>query len=111
MMLVTLTETKARLRFNHDVDDDDLMLALEGASAAVMNYLKLPLDHYDDSDGQVPEDQSGTDVPAEVKNAVLYLVGMLSRDRDGMNVAAWERGYLPAPVVSMLYPLRDPTLA
>lgn len=111
VMLVTLDETKQRLRFDHDAEDDDLTSLIEGASAAVMNYLKKPQDHYVDSSGFVPVDSSGTvGVPAEVKIAVLYLVGVLARDRDGTSATDWEHGYLPRPVTSILYPLRDPAI-
>ncbi|MEO8466249.1 MAG: head-tail connector protein [Gammaproteobacteria bacterium] len=111
VMLVTLDEVKRRLQFNHDADDNDLMLIIEGASAAVLNYLKVPHTAYDDSSGEVPVDLNGTDVPAEVKNAVIMLTGILKRDPSGVNMAEWERGYLPAPVLALLYPLRDPAMS
>lgn len=103
--LVTLDELKARIRMDHDVEDDTLELLIEGASAAVLNYLKLEHDHYDDSSGEA------VDVPAEVKNATLLLCGILSKDRDGTAMKDWEPGDLPAPVRALLYPLRDPALA
>jgi hypothetical protein len=112
VMLATLEQTKLRLRADHGVEDEDLELAIAGASAAVLNYLKLPHDTYSDSSGEVPVNSSGTiGVPAEVVNAVLMLVGILSRDRDGQEMEKWQHGYLPMPVIALLYPLRDPSLA
>lgn len=105
VMLVDLDQTKERLRFDHDLEDDTLTLLIEGASGAVMNYLNLAHTFYDDSFG------SPADVPAEVQNAVLLLTGILSRDRSGVEMKDWEQGYLPRPVTALLYPLRDPALA
>lgn len=106
--MVQLVETevvKARLNIDFDTSDEDLELLIQGASEMVLNYLNLPHDHYDDSSGAVQ------DVPVAVVTATCYLTGVLYRDRDGKEVEQWERGYLPAPVISMLYPLRDPALA
>jgi hypothetical protein len=111
VMLVTLAEAKVRLRYNHDEEDGDLTSLIGAASGAVLNYLKVAETYYDDSSGEIPLLLSGgTDVPGPVKTATLYLVGVLARDRDGINAADWERGYLPNPVVSLLYPLRDPAM-
>jgi hypothetical protein len=109
-MLVTLAEAKERLRYNHDEEDGDLTSLIEAASGAVLNYLKVSETFYADSSGEIPVDSSGTDVPGPVKTATLYLVGVLARDRDGIQAGDWERGYLPNPVVSLLYPLRDPAM-
>jgi hypothetical protein len=38
------------------------------------------------------------------------MVGILARDRDGVEAKDWDHGYLPRPVTSLLYPLRDPAL-
>lgn len=112
-MLVSLTAAKERLRFDQDSEDDTLTLLIQGASAAVLNYLKVDHDTYNDSSGEVPFNSDGTTdaVPYEVQNAVLLLVGILSRDRDGTEMKDWEQGYLPRPVIALLYPLRDPALS
>ena len=106
IMLVSLAEAKARLKFDEPDEDDDLELAIQGASEAVWTYLKYG------SDDAYEEDSSGVaqDVPAVIVNAVLTLVGIWKRDPSGVDMKEWDRGYLPAPVVALLYPLRDPTL-
>jgi hypothetical protein len=118
-MLVTVEDAKARLRIVHDAEDLDLEMMIEQASAAVLNYLNLPLDYYEataaagsDSDSE-PVSSDGTvtiPVPAEVQLATLLLVGILYRDRDGTEAKEWQHGYLPWPVTSFLYPLRDPVM-
>jgi len=105
---VTLEATKARL--NIETSDDDVMLdgMIEAATGAVIGYLKSAADPYLDSGGDVP---SGTEVPAVIQTATIMLVGYFYRNRDQDPDGDFERGYLPAPVVSLLYPLRDPALA
>ena len=121
MMLVTLEDAKARLRIVHDAEDLDLELMIQQASAAVMNYLGRPLDYYtpevassSDSDSEIPLSSSDGEVaipvPPEVELATLLLVGILARDRDGVEAKDWEHGYLPRPVMAFLYPLRDPVM-
>lgn len=105
VMLVDLDTTKSRLRIDNDAEDDDLELLIKGASSAVLGYLNLALDHYDDSSGEV------ADVPELVVNATVLLVGILYRDRDGEEMEKWDQGYLPRPVTALLYTLRDPALA
>lgn len=107
--LVTLAEAKSHLRVVQNDEDLDITLKIQAASAAVINYLKTGADAFLDSSGLMIEDSSGfPGVPDEVRIATLYLIGVFYKDRDGQNVADWERGYLPATVVSLLYPLRDP---
>lgn len=111
VMLVSLQQAKMRLRIDQDIEDADLTLMIQGASAAVLNYLKETPD-YIDSFGEPAVDSNGdpVDVPAEVMNAVLMLTGILSRDRDGQESEKWELGMLPRAVVSLIYTLRDPAL-
>lgn len=110
VMLVSLDQAKQRLRFDHDEDDNDLTLMIEGASAAVLNYLKSD-QVFVDSFGDVESDSAGPIVPHEIQNATLMLVGILSRDRDGEEMEKWQHGLLPFPVLALLYPLRDPALS
>jgi hypothetical protein len=108
VMLVEVEEVKSRIRFDHDEEDDDIELAIRSASAAVLNYLKVPHDHYTDSSessGEVP-----ADVPDEVTQAVITLVAIWKRDPAGVEMKDWEMGYLPRPVMAILYPLRDPAM-
>lgn len=111
-MLVSLARTKQMLRVDHSDDDALLELLIGGASRAVQRYLKgqagtvLSVDSPPDSP---PNDLSV--VNDDVQVAVIMLVGFLYRNPDNDLDGAFERGYLPAPVVTLLYPLRDPALA
>lgn len=116
--LVSLAETKMRLRLddtdsNGRPDDSDIELFIAGASRAVLNYIASSDPSFLDSYGEPVEDSAGEaiNIPDDIKNATLFLVGILMRDRDGQNVGNWEHGFLPAPVLCLLYPYRMPTLA
>jgi hypothetical protein len=111
--LVSLDQAKLRLRIDNDAMDADLELMIAGASRAVIRYIESGYHDFLDSAGEVFEDSNGIaiDIPDDVKNAVLMLVGIWFRDPSGTDAASWERGYLPAPVTAVLYPLRDPSLA
>lgn len=114
--LVTLEQARATLRMPESLTtENDLIVGLiRSSSRMVLTYLKLDEDAYLNSDGTMDLNSStlGYDeVPEEVQAATLYLVGVLFRDRDGAESEKWTPNYLPAPVVSMLYPLRLPSLA
>lgn len=113
MMLVTLEQARQHLRSDSVDDDLDLTEKIMGASNAVLNYLKSGADAFLDSSGEVITDSSGdpVGVPYAVRAATLLMVGYLYRYRDENESGEFERGYLPAPVTALLYPLRDPALA
>ena len=128
MMLVTVQEASDHLRRDTDYDEGDLTLKIHAASSAVMNYLKRNVLAYEPmrtSIGEVVRDSSGWPVPmedssgeplvrSEVKAAVLLMLGELYKNREGEQAGEiptqWGYGYLPRPVVALLYPLRDPAL-
>lgn len=128
MMLITLEEAKAHLMMDHDEDDADIMAKTLEASSAVLTYLKgSPVGQPSrdeqgaivrDADGQI-EYQRDTDdnliIRPEVQAAVKLLLGEFYKNReaqqDGEVQAQWGFGYLPRPVVALLYPLRDPALS
>lgn len=116
MKLVTLTEAKHQLMMDHDQDDPHIELLIQGASAAVVEYLKSGATFLDSS-GEVPVDSSGDPegVPFQVKAATLILIAEWYKNReaeqDGAVDAQWGYGYLPRPVTALLYPLRDPAMA
>jgi hypothetical protein len=123
-MLVRLQEASDHLRRDTTDDDNDLTLKIKAASAAIINYLKStsPYTPELDSSGEIVVDSNGDivyevdsaghKIPLpEVKESVLYLLGIFYRDRDGQDVTNWEQGYLPFPVVALLNPLRNPALA
>lgn len=105
-MLVALDVAKARLKYDDAAEEDDLAFAIRGASDSVLSYLNFAADTYEEG-----SDGVAVGVPAAVQNAVLALVGIWKRDPSGVDMKAWEMGYLPAPVTALLYPLRDPNLA
>lgn len=114
-MLVTLAQAKAQHRVDNDDLDSTLTLLIRAASLAVLRYLKTP-DAYQDSAGDVIVDSQGdpTEVPEDVQLAVLVLVGDMLKNPEGQAGIinpSWSPGYLPTAVVSLLYPLRDPTIA
>lgn len=107
MMLASLDETKAGLRIFHDDEDDTLGILIEAASESVVGYMKSAANIFLDSDGNVIVGN----VPQRVKWATILLVGYLNENRDSDQENAFEMGYLPKPVMSLLYSLRDPALA
>ena len=99
--LATADQARTRLRLDEDFPQDDIELALAGASEAVMCYLKRATNY-------TPE-EGGTDPPPpQVVNAVLLLAGMFIRDPDGVEAHQWQLGFLPMAVQSLVYALRDP---
>jgi hypothetical protein len=118
---VTLAEAKAHCRVDFSDDDGQFALFIYAASAAVKNYLKNgsayePIRNDDDypeldSDGW-PEVFLDSDldktVRYEVKAAVLILIGEWYKNREAEQGGDIGHGYLPGPVVNLLYPLRDP---
>lgn len=115
MMYVTLDMAKDHLEVDHDERDDLITAYIEAASSAVKNYLKSasayePARDEDDNPLPDPVDPEDREVRYEVRAAVLLMVGYLFRNRDENPENAFVRGYLPAPVTALLYPLRDPAL-
>lgn len=127
MNLITLDEAKAHLRIDYDDDDSDIERKLQEASAAVLTYLDgAPIGQPKrDEQGEIlrtPEgevdylrDGDELVVRYEIKAAVKLLLGELYKNRegeqDGEIPSQWGYGYLPRSVVSLLYPLRHPSMA
>ena len=105
-MLVTLDQAKLHLRVDHDSDDDDITLKVHAASASVLSYLKDNALNYVDSSGVALGE-----IPYELQAATLLLLGALygNRGEDGGTSSGFSN-YLPPAVVSLLYPLRVPTV-
>ena len=111
MMLISLASAKRHLNMDHDSDDSLITLYINAASAMVINYLKS-VDFLNSSDDvEMDSSDEPVGVPYEVQAATLIMVGHLYRDRDGDTEKAFEMGYLPKPVMALLYPLRDPALS
>jgi len=111
VMLVSLQKASDHLRRDTSDDDNDLILKIHAASAAVINYLKDGATFLD-SAGEIEVDTNGdaVNVPFEVQAATLLMIGFLYKDRDENADGAYEMGYLPRPVMALLYPLRVPAV-
>lgn len=122
---VTLGEAKDHLRVtDHNEDDGEITLLLRSASGVIQNYLrgtKTVYEQeqdfygnwlYDSNDDPIYlYDSSGLRIIRyEVKAATLLMIGIFYRDREMVDMEKWQSGFLPAPIVSLLYPLRDPAM-
>lgn len=116
---VSLDEAKAHLRTGHNEDDQDILLKIQAASAAIKNYMGTfsvyEGQRNDDEDPVLdsnyePEIQLDSaeekNVRSEVKIAVLILIQKLY-DQD---YSAFSNGELPPEVTAHIYQLRDPAL-
>lgn len=112
VMLVSLQQAKDHLRVDSSDEDNDLTLKIHAASAAVLNYIRNGADVFTDSAGDPIVDSNGAPmgIPYEIQAATLLMLGYLYKDRDGDPDKAYEHGYLPMPVMSLLYPYRVPSL-
>lgn len=128
MMLVTIEEASDHLRRDTAADDGDLMQKIAAASSAVLTYMKgFPIGMPErDEQGEIVRDSAGEVIyqrdsagtliiRPEVKYAVLMLVAEFYKNREaeqaGIIDPKFGYGYLPRPVIALLYPLRDPALA
>lgn len=115
--IITLEQAKAQSNIDHDTNDDEIENELiPAACAAVQNYLKgasIYQPEYDSS-GEIVVDTNGdtvytADLLPEVVQATKMMFSYLWRFRD--EDGGIEHGYLPKPVMALLYQLRDPALA
>ena len=103
-MIVTLQEARDQLQSTHSADDTHLTQLINAASEAVLTYLKLA-------------EESAIPVTANfaAKQATLILVAEFYRNREGEQSGEvgqeFGYGYLPRPVVALLYPHRDPSIS
>lgn len=114
---IEVEQAKSQIRGYEEVDDTELEEMVLAASAMVRNYLKgsSPYDPQLDSNNEPVLDSDGeavyaTTVRAEVQMATKWLTAHMWRNRDENAEGAFERGYLPASVTAILFPLRDPEL-
>lgn len=123
MMYVTLARAKQHLNMDHDQDDVLIEAYIGAASEAVKNYLKSasPYEVERDSNDDPIVDSSGDpiyvvdssgdkQVKYAVQAATLLQIGFLYKDRDENYEGSYSLGYLPKPVIALLYPLRSPAL-
>ncbi len=100
MPIVTFEQVKAHLNMDHDADDVKIAEIAVEASETMLDYLKKPLDHWQDTNG----DPVG--VPGAVKAATLKIAAALYENRDGSGTAA-----LSQDVKDMVHRHRDPAFA
>lgn len=125
MMLITLEDAKAHLQIDYAIGDPELSPYVLGASAAVLNYLDgAPIGQpvrdeqgaiVRDSNDDVIFERDSNDaliVRYEVQAACKLMLGELWKNREAHQdgVIAEGYGYLPRPVVALLYPLRTPVV-
>ena len=112
VMLVSLQQGKDHLRVDNSDEDNDLTLKIQAASAAVLNYIRNGADIFTDSTGEplLDSNDAPIGIPYEVQAATLLMLGYLYKDRDADPDKAYELGYLPKPVMALLYPHRTPSL-
>ena len=112
VMLVSLSQAKDHLRIDNDDGDNDLTLKIHAASGAVLNYIRNGADVFTDSTGEpiLDSNDAPIGVPYEIQAATLLMLGYLFKDRDADPDKAYTHGYLPMPVMSLLYPHRVPSL-
>ena len=133
VMLVTLEQASDHLRRDTGDDDSDLILKINAASNAVLNYLKNPLLAYQyamDSFGELDLDSAGEPyldqdsagayiARPEVQQAVLLILGTMYIDRDAKEYVDPRSGggldrlgnmSLPRAAHWLLDPIRSPTM-
>lgn len=104
---VTLEEVKGHLRIDTDAGDEDLKLKILSASSVIFDYVQGSRDKLVDQDGKLID---GSSELQRVKMAVLILVGILDRVRDGQEEKNYSAGNLPFSVTALIYSLRSPTV-
>jgi hypothetical protein len=100
MSIVTAQQVKEHLQMDHDLDDSKIAEIAQDASELMLNFLKKPFDHWQDTAGEP------AGVPGAVKAATLKLATALYENRDGSGTPA-----LSQDVKDMVHRYRDPALA
>lgn len=99
-MLVTMQQVKTHLFIDHDEDDVKLQEIANDASELILNYLKKPVDYWQNTAGDPVA------VPGSVRAATLKTAAALYENRDGSGTPA-----LSQDVMDMIHRYRDPALA
>lgn len=104
MGIVTLEVAKEHLKPPGDIDDVRIERLIDEASAIVLEHIKLSVDAYHDSSGELLEQN----VPPTVRAAVLLVLGSLYDNADGQDP---DKNPLSPAVIALLCGRRTPTLA
>jgi hypothetical protein len=105
--LIELSYCKTVLRIEGADRDDLLNIMIPAASQLVINYL-------DDRASEIGINDSGIfidsppELPSNIMLATAMLVGYLINNSDSDTDKYFEMGYLPKPVMALLYTNRDP---
>lgn len=112
ILLVPVADLKAKLRIDFTDDDDILESYLLSASMAVIRHIKGNASEYLTIDSPPNSPPNGLDdVPADIQQATLMLAMIWYRSPDHDTDGAFADGSLPPPVMALLRPYRDPTMA
>lgn len=95
MQWITLDEVKHHLRYDDDANDAALTMYIAAAESAINRYINT----------DVPESGTG-----DIKVAALMLIGYFDENRNADKDTPTNGNYLPQPVVSLLYPYRQPVI-
>lgn len=118
MKFCTLQEAKDHIRVDTNDEDNYIDALIDASSDAVYHYIKSSTPDWFADNGYPYVDSSGiSEVPANVRHATLFLIGYLFNDRDNNGLykqfsgGNFDHGFLPRPVIAMLYPYRRMALA
>lgn len=118
--LVTLEQAKEHLRVDHTLDDADIDLKMQAASAVVLQYIGDAQYLFLDTGGDLLaldtstsalEDVTGLRVQRTAQQATLLLLGDMYRHRGAHEITSAPGTDLPIAVAALLRPYRTPTLA
>jgi hypothetical protein len=114
-MLISLQYASDHIRRDTVADNADVTRKIQAASSAIVKYLGM--DFFADSSGFIPEDSSGIAlyVPDNVQLATAVLVEFYyagAYNKPGWQVPEqYGYGYLPQPVIDLIYIDRGPVVA
>ncbi|UMR98474.1 head-tail connector protein [Escherichia coli] len=104
--LVTTEMARMHLRMDDDDGDEDLLLKIQGASAALLSWLQEGRSRVVDEDGALIDGEP----LKRVQTALLILLGWLERNRGGEEEDKLSPGELPYSVTMLINDLRKPVI-
>ena len=104
--LVTPEAAKMHLRLDDSEGEADLLLKIQGSSAALLSWLQEGRRLVVNDDGELIEGEA----LSRVQTALLVLLGYLDRNRGGEEEEKLTRGELPLSVTMLIHDLRKPVI-
>ncbi len=104
--LVTTEMARMHLRIDDDYGDADLLLKIQGGSAAILSWLQGGRSLVTDDDGNLIDGEP----LKRVQTALLILLGWLERNRGGEEGDKLSPGELPYSVTMLINDLRKPVI-